>query len=99
MYQGQMPMTFGLALFLMIAVVIPAIGAIAGWLAGKIMEGRGFGFLTNAGLGILGAIVASYVFGFLGIYFFGLLGVIVKATLGAIIVLDIANWFKKRRPV
>jgi uncharacterized membrane protein YeaQ/YmgE (transglycosylase-associated protein family) len=78
-------------------IVILLVGAIAGWLAGKIMAGRGFGFWANAGLGVLGAIVGSFVFAVLGIYAFGLVATIIKATVGAVIVLAIANWWRRRR--
>jgi uncharacterized membrane protein YeaQ/YmgE (transglycosylase-associated protein family) len=50
------------------------VGAIAGWLAGKIMAGRGFGFWANAGPGILGGLIGSFVFSLLGIYAVGLIG-------------------------
>src|SRR5207245_1908283 len=59
-------------------IVIVLVGAIAGWLAGKIMAGRGFGFWANAGLGVLGAVVGSFVFAVLGIYAFGLVATIIK---------------------
>jgi uncharacterized membrane protein YeaQ/YmgE (transglycosylase-associated protein family) len=78
-------------------IVILVVGAIAGWLAGKIMEGRGFGFWANAALGILGALVGSFVFNLLGIYTAGLIAGIVKATVGAVIVLAIAGWLRSRR--
>jgi uncharacterized membrane protein YeaQ/YmgE (transglycosylase-associated protein family) len=57
----------GLGLVAMIFIIL-AIGAVAGWLAGKIMEGHGFGFWANAGLGILGAFIGPLVFGLLGVY-------------------------------
>ena len=81
----------------MAIIVILVVGAIAGWLAGKIMAGRGFGFWANAGLGVLGAIVGSFVFAVLGIYAFGLIATVIKATVGAVIVLAIANWLRRRR--
>ena len=43
------------------------IGAIAGWLAGKIMKGGGFGLVMNMVLGIIGGVVGGWVFGLLGI--------------------------------
>ena len=86
----------GVSLVFVIFIIL-AIGALAGWLAGKIMEGRGFGFWTNADLGILGAFIGSFVFGLLGIYTFGLFAGIIKATIGAVIVLAIAHWLRRRR--
>jgi uncharacterized membrane protein YeaQ/YmgE (transglycosylase-associated protein family) len=61
------------------------------------MEGRGFGFWGNAGLGILGALVGTLVFAVLGLAVTGLLGAIIRATVGAIIVLAIAHWLRRRR--
>lgn len=88
----------GFAILLLILIIL-AIGSIAGWLAGKIMTGHGFGFLANAGLGILGAFVGTIVFGLFGFYTFGLVAGIIKATIGAIIVLAIAHWLRGRRAV
>lgn len=90
-------MAVGLGIFLTIAIMIPPIGAIVGWLAGRIMEDHGFGFWTNAGLGILGSIAGSFIFGFLGLHFLGLNGVAIKATVGAVIVLAMVDWFRKRQ--
>lgn len=63
-------------------------GAVAGWLAGLIVRGGGFGFLANAVLGIVGAAVAGLVlprFGFpLGT---GIVGETIRAMIGAVIVL------------
>lgn len=49
------------------AVVFLLIGAIAGWLAGLLMKGGGFGLLGNIIVGVLGAIVGGWLFGVLGI--------------------------------
>jgi uncharacterized membrane protein YeaQ/YmgE (transglycosylase-associated protein family) len=81
---------------LVLIIVILVVGAIAGWLAGKIMA-YGFGFWANATLGIVGAFIGSFIFGLLGIYTVGLIAGIIKATVGAVIVLAIANLFRRRR--
>ena len=83
--------------FLWLVIVILIVGVIAGWLAGRIMEGHGFGFWTNAGLGILGSLVGSLIFSVLGILTVGIIAMIIKATIGAIIVLAIAHWLGRRR--
>ena len=90
-------MPVGLNLFLIVVIMIPAIGLVVGWLAGKIIEGQGFGFWTNAGFGALGSIAGSLAFGFLGLHFLGLIGVAIKATVGAAGALAIANRFTKRQ--
>jgi len=86
----------GMGLVVMILVIL-AIGALVGWLAGELMEGHGFGFWKNAGLGILGAVVGSFLFGMVGLHAFGFIGGILKATVGAVVVLAIAHWLRKRR--
>ena len=63
------------------------IGALAGWLAGKIVHGYGFGLLANIVIGILGAVVGGYILPQLGFIPASAGGDFVAATLGAIIVL------------
>jgi uncharacterized membrane protein YeaQ/YmgE (transglycosylase-associated protein family) len=64
------------------------IGAIAGWLAGLIVKGYGFGIIGNIIVGIVGAFVGGWLFGQLGIGSGqGVLGSIAGATVGAVVVL------------
>ncbi|SDL74562.1 GlsB/YeaQ/YmgE family stress response membrane protein [Maricaulis salignorans] len=64
------------------------IGAVAGWLAGLIVKGYGFGLLGNIVVGIVGAFVGGWLFGLLGIAaLHGIVGAIVGATVGAVAVL------------
>ena len=77
-------------------ILILLIGAIAGWLAGLIMKGKGMGFFVNAILGIVGAFVGSYVFNLIGFSVgSGLFGVIITATAGAVILLFIVGLLRK----
>jgi uncharacterized membrane protein YeaQ/YmgE (transglycosylase-associated protein family) len=69
------------------------IGLIAGWLAGKVSRGRGFGCIANILLGLVGAILGGWVFTKLGILGGGLLYSIAAATLGAVILVSIARLF------
>jgi len=71
------------------------IGALAGWLAGVILKGGGFGLLVNIVVGILGAIVGGFAFGLLGISAGGLLGAILTATVGAVLLLVIVGLIKR----
>jgi len=78
-------------------IVTLAIGAIAGWLAGVIVEGAGFGLLWNIIIGIAGAFIAGFLFPRLGLGLTlggGLVGAIVTAALGAIVLLLIVNLLK-----
>ena len=85
------------------------IGAIAGWLAGKIMRGGGFGLLVNIIVGIVasigfnwivpaivGAIIGGWVFGLLGITTGGVIGTLITALVGAILLLWIISLFRRR---
>src|SRR5262249_6402054 len=72
------------------------IGAIAGWLAGKIFNGSGFGLLGDIIIGILGGLVGGWIAGKFGIRIgSGLLSSLLTATGGAVILLFIASLFKK----
>jgi uncharacterized membrane protein YeaQ/YmgE (transglycosylase-associated protein family) len=78
-----------------VAILITlAIGAIAGWLAGLLVQGAGFGLLWNMIIGIAGAFVAGWLFPRLGAGLTlggGIVGAIVTATLGAVVLLLVAN--------
>lgn len=71
------------------------IGGIAGWLAGLIMKGRGFGVLANIGIGIVGSIIGGFVFRLLGLAAQGAVGELVTATAGAVLLLFIVSAIKK----
>ncbi len=75
-------------------IIYLAIGALAGWLAGTLMKGGGFGLLGNIVVGIIGAIVGGFVFSLLGISIGGVIGSVITATAGAAILLFIAGLFK-----
>ena len=72
------------------------IGIAAGFLAGKIMRGGGFGVIINLILGIAGGVLGCWVFGLLGIAASGIIGSLITATVGAILMLWIASLFNKR---
>ena len=76
-------------------IIFLAIGAIAGWLAGNLMKGGGFGLLGNMVVGIVGAVIGGFVFGLLGITATGFIGSIVTATAGAALLLFIVGLIKK----
>jgi uncharacterized membrane protein YeaQ/YmgE (transglycosylase-associated protein family) len=71
------------------------IGIIAGWLAGKIMRGAGFGLLGDLVIGIIGALLGGFIFGQLGISAGGLVGALVTATIGAIVLLFLIRLIKR----
>ena len=61
------------------------IGIVAGYLAGKIMRGGGFGVIVNLILGIIGGVLGGWVFSLLGISAGGILGSLITSTVGAIL--------------
>ena len=71
------------------------IGIAAGWLAGQIMGGGGYGVLGDLILGVIGAIVGGYLFGMLGIDAGGLLGALVTATVGAVVLIALLRLIKR----
>jgi uncharacterized membrane protein YeaQ/YmgE (transglycosylase-associated protein family) len=77
-------------------VVLLIVGAIAGWLAGVIMKGYGFGLIGNIVVGIIGAVVAGFLLPRLGISIgAGIVGSIIHATIGAVILLFIIGLVKR----
>ncbi len=70
------------------------IGAVAGWLAGQVMSGGGFGLIGNIIVGIVGAIVAGWLLPNFWA-FPGLIGAIIHAAIGAIIVLFVIGLVKR----
>jgi uncharacterized membrane protein YeaQ/YmgE (transglycosylase-associated protein family) len=78
-------------------LILLLIGAIAGWLAGILMRGRGLGLVGNIVIGILGAFVGSCLLGsVLGVAIGGgLIAAILNATIGAVIVLAVVGAIKR----
>jgi uncharacterized membrane protein YeaQ/YmgE (transglycosylase-associated protein family) len=72
------------------------VGMIAGWLAGVVMKGGGYGVLVDIILGILGGIVGGWIFGLLGIWpGGGMIGSIIVAFVGAVILVAITRLIKR----
>jgi uncharacterized membrane protein YeaQ/YmgE (transglycosylase-associated protein family) len=72
------------------------VGLIAGWLAGKVMKGGGYGVIVDIILGILGGILGGWIFGMLGIWpGGGIIGSLIVAFIGAVILVWITRLLKK----
>jgi uncharacterized membrane protein YeaQ/YmgE (transglycosylase-associated protein family) len=71
------------------------VGLVAGWAAGKIMKGSGYGTLMDIALGIVGAVVGGFLLGLLGIHGEGLIGSILVAIVGAVFVIWLSRRLKK----
>jgi uncharacterized membrane protein YeaQ/YmgE (transglycosylase-associated protein family) len=72
------------------------IGAVAGWLAGKIVEGSGFGLIVDIIVGIVGALIGGWLTGVLGLDIGGgLISSIIVAVVGAVILLLVLRLIKR----
>ena len=77
-------------------IIFLLIGAVAGWLAGLIMRGGGFGLLGNILVGIIGAFLGGFLFNALGVSIGGeLIGSLITAVVGAVVLLFIVGLIKK----
>jgi uncharacterized membrane protein YeaQ/YmgE (transglycosylase-associated protein family) len=72
------------------------VGLIAGWLAGQVMKGGGYGVLMDIVLGLLGGIIGGWVFGSLGIWpGAGLIGSIIVSFIGAVILVALTRMLRR----
>ena len=72
------------------------IGAVAGWIAGEIVRGDGFGLVGNMVVGIVGAVIGGFLFGLFGISAYGLTGSLVMSIIGAVVLLFLLNMLRSR---
>jgi len=77
-------------------ILFLVIGAVAGWLAGKVTKGKGFGLWGNLGVGIVGALLGGFIFTILGFGVGNLLGQLIMAFVGAVVLLWLIRFFKKK---
>lgn len=73
------------------------IGLIAGWIAGKLMRGRGYGIIADIVLGLIGAVLGQWIFARLGIQTGGRLTFLAMATVGALILVGAAHLVRGER--
>ena len=71
------------------------LGCLAGFCAGKLMKGGGFGLIMNLILGLLGGALGGWLFSLLKIELGGIIGQLAAAILGAVVILWVASFFKK----
>ena len=72
------------------------VGLIAGWLAGQLMKGGGYGVIVDIILGVLGGVLGGWIFGLLGISTGGgMVGSIIVAFVGAVILVGITRLLQK----
>ncbi len=73
------------------------IGLIAGWLAGVISKGKGFGLWGDLVTGVIGSFVGGFLFNLIGLSSYGIIGSIITSTIGAIVFLWILRMFTGSR--
>ncbi len=71
------------------------IGAVAGFLAGQLVKGRGFGLIVDIIVGIVGAFIGGWIFGALNLFTVGLIGLLIRSVVGAVVLLIIIKAIKK----
>ena len=71
------------------------VGLIAGWLAGQVMKGGGYGIVGDMIVGVIGALIGGWLFSLLGISAGGLIGSIIVAFIGAVILIAILRALKR----
>lgn len=71
------------------------IGLAAGWLAGMIMKGGGFGLVGDLVVGVIGALLGGWLFRALGIAAYGMLGALITATVGAVVLIALLRMVRR----
>ncbi len=71
------------------------VGMVAGWLAGKLTRGSGFGVLGDIVIGVIGAFVGGFLFRLVGLSAGGTIGSIIVATVGAVVLVVVVRALKK----
>lgn len=79
-----------------VIIIWLVVGAVAGWLAGQVVRGGGFGLLGDIVLGIVGAVVGGWLLPRLGIFIGGgIIGAIINAFIGAVVVLLVVRLVRR----
>lgn len=72
------------------------IGALSGFIAGKLMRGGGFGLLVNLVIGIIGGLLGGWIFSLFGLQSVGLIGSLITSVIGAVVFLWVISLFKRK---
>ena len=77
-------------------IIFIVVGAVAGWIAGQVVRGGGFGLVGDLVVGVIGAVIAGWLFPTIGVSLGGeIIGAIISAAIGAIILLFIIRLIKR----
>lgn len=75
-------------------IIFLLVGMVAGWLAGVLVKGGGFGLLGDMVVGVLGAFIGGWLFSQLGIAAWGLLGLLLTSLVGAVVLIGLIRLVK-----
>ena len=82
-----------------VLLIMLLIGLVSGWLAGQLVAGGGFGLIPDIAIGIVGALIGTWLLPLLGIRIgSGMINAIIVATIGAVVLLLIVGFFKRGFP-
>ena len=84
-----------MAMDLQSLIILLIVGAIAGWAAGQIVKGYGFGLVGNIVVGVVGAFIGNWLFPQLGWWGADMIGMLISAILGAVILLVIIGFIRR----
>jgi uncharacterized membrane protein YeaQ/YmgE (transglycosylase-associated protein family) len=76
-------------------ILFLVIGLVAGWLAGQVLKGKGFGLIGDLIVGVIGAFLGGWLFTLLGISVGGILGSLITAFVGAVVFLYLLRIIKR----
>lgn len=71
------------------------IGIVAGWIAGLLVKGRGFGLIGDLIVGIIGAVIGGWLFDALGLTAYGTMGLLIMSVIGAVVFLFFIKLIKR----
>ncbi len=77
-------------------LMVIIVGVLAGWLAGRIQKGRGFGLVGDLVVGVLGSVFGNWLFWQLGFVTYGFIANVVVAVIGALVILFIVGLFARK---
>jgi len=80
---------------IMSLLIFLLIGLAAGWIAGNIMKGRGFGVVGNMVVGVIGAVLGGVLFSIIGLTSTNIFGSLITAVVGAVVLLFAISFIKK----
>lgn len=76
-------------------LIVLLVGAVAGWLAGVIMKGSGFGIVGDIVIGLVGGLIGGWLLPMVGVNFGGIVGSIIMSVIGAVILIFVIKLVRR----